>query len=183
MRARFWFPLLALLLTLLLPALAYSQPAMPDYEIKAAILYRFTQFIEWRLPDSNAPFLICVADDPTTAGTLEHLARGKSVGRHPLKVRGIRDATEAQPCRMLFLGAAAGPLLQQYLQAVSSALTVGEGSDFINSGGMIELFVEDRRMAFRMNLPALQRAGLNASSRLLQLAHRAELHTSPEGYH
>jgi len=49
-------------------------------------------------------------------------------------------------------------------------LTVGDGEGFIDEGGMIGLVRSGDRLQFDINQPALQRAGLRASSQLLKLA-------------
>jgi hypothetical protein len=178
------FRVALLALVVLLPTLLFSQQPLPDYEVKAAFLYHFTQFIEWPLPNRNSTFLICVADDPATAAALERLTRGKWLNSHPLRVRNVSTAREAPSCRVLFVAGTARPEVQQYLQVVcaSSILTVGEGPAFRELGGMIELFLQDQRIAFRLNVPAMQRAHLNPSSRLLQLG-QAESHVHAEGYY
>jgi hypothetical protein len=49
-------------------------------------------------------------------------------------------------------------------------LTVSDGKDFSQAGGIIELFVESGRMRFAINMDAAEGSGLRLSSRLLGLA-------------
>ena len=49
-------------------------------------------------------------------------------------------------------------------------LTVSDGKGFASAGGIIELYVEDGRMRFAINVDAAERTRLRISSRLLGLA-------------
>jgi hypothetical protein len=49
-------------------------------------------------------------------------------------------------------------------------LTVSDAEGFAESGGMIELFQENGRMRFAVNVEVVQRSGLRVSSRVLDLA-------------
>jgi hypothetical protein len=49
-------------------------------------------------------------------------------------------------------------------------LTISDGKGFAEAGGMIELYVEEGRMRFAINMGATERSGLHLSSRLLRLA-------------
>lgn len=165
-------------------AVTPAQTALPDYQVKAAYLYHFTQFIEWPLPTDNSPFLLCVVKDGAISAALEQLTRGKTIGSHPLKVDKLNAAAEIRACRVLFVPVSETARTQEYLQAVaeSGVLTVGDHPEFRRSGGMIELFLEDQHIAFRLNIQAMQRAHLIASSRLLRLARQTETAMKAEGY-
>jgi hypothetical protein len=154
---------------------APCQATLPDYQIKAAFLYHFTQFIEW--PSSGDDlFAICVAGDRALRGALEELTRGKLVGTQPIRVRQITDPGEAHACHVVFIGVSGDAKRQQFLAGVHDldVLTVGEEPGFRAQGGMIELFLEDNRIRFDINEQALREAHLRASSKLLRLARRLE---------
>jgi hypothetical protein len=51
-----------------------------------------------------------------------------------------------------------------------AALAVGESEGFARNGGVINFFVEDKRLRFEINTDAASRARLKVSSRLLRLA-------------
>ena len=48
--------------------------------------------------------------------------------------------------------------------------TVSDAARFAQTGGMVELFVENGRMRFAVNVDALERAHVRLSSRVLALA-------------
>ncbi len=49
-------------------------------------------------------------------------------------------------------------------------LTVSDADAFAKRGGIVQMFVEDGKMKFRINARSAKRAGLALSSRLLALA-------------
>ena len=149
---------------------------MPDYQIKAAFLYHFAQFVEWPAEDASELFVICVAGDLPLRTSLEELTRGKSVGSRSIQVKQIKGPEDARSCHLMFLSASLNPKATRYLAAVHAldVLTVGEPPGFRDRGGMIELFLEDNRIRFDISQQALEDAHLRASSRLLRLARRIE---------
>jgi hypothetical protein len=52
-------------------------------------------------------------------------------------------------------------------------LTVADFEGFLEEGGMIQLFSENNRVRFAINVDAAVRAKLKLSSKLLSLAHVA----------
>lgn len=58
--------------------------------------------------------------------------------------------------------------------AVTGTLMVGEGTGFLESGGMIRFVNVGQAVAFDINLPALRKANLGVSSALLRVARHVE---------
>jgi hypothetical protein len=108
--------------------------------------------------DSGAPgvLTLCVLDDGAVEGALTGL-----VDTGPINGRAVNVSRDA---------------ILHELQRVP-VLTVSNGDDFVRTGGIIGLFVEEGRMRFAVSPDAAQRAGVRLSSRLLQLAkiHRDDL--------
>jgi hypothetical protein len=61
---------------------------------------------------------------------------------------------------------------QKILKAVenTSILTVAESEGFLDANGMINLFVENDRLQFDINLAAAKKANLKLDSEMLKLA-------------
>jgi hypothetical protein len=150
--------------------------AVPDYQIKAAMLYHFTQFIEWPPEKPDGVFVICVAGDTAVRTSLEELIRGKFVGSRSIQVKQIKEAREIHACHEVFLSSSLSAKTPLYLAGAHEldVLTVGEQPGFRDQGGMIELFLDDNRIHFDINEQALRDGHLRASSHLLRLARRAE---------
>jgi hypothetical protein len=142
--------------------------------LKAAFLYNFTKFTEWppeALP-SRAPLVLCIVEDENVAGALEEATAGRNVDGHPLLVRRIEVEGPIRSCHLLYatgLDSKKRCRLIESLRAVP-VLAVSDFPGFASQGGTANLFFEDGRMRFAVNLEATTRSKLRLSSRLLTLA-------------
>jgi hypothetical protein len=178
---------LALVLALALGTVRAANAAEPAAdlvsEVEAAFLYNFAKFVEWP-PEAfaarSAPLTFCVDQEgPAGAGlaaSLEALIRGETLNDRRLAVRRLRDFQQVRACHVLFLGAAEKRRVPEALAALrgASVLTVGEGKDFLDDGGMIRLFLEQNKMRFDINLEAAEKSALKISSKLLRLAQAVD---------
>jgi hypothetical protein len=149
--------------------------ASREYQIKAAFLYNFCQFVQWpdaAFPAPNAPLIIGILGDDPFGGTLDAIIRGERVGRHELVIERYQRPGEIGPCHVLFVSRSMAGQLEAALAAVRgrSVLTVGETPGFASVGGAIRLVTEDNRVRLRINLEAARAAKLAISSRLLRMA-------------
>ena len=154
----------------LAPASAQSREAA----LKVAFLLNFAQFTNWpsaSFDAEGAPLVVCVFLDALPPDALEPLRR-KSVEGRPLEVRTVERAAQLKGCQLLFVDGAPPELLADVIEfgRRNPCLTVSDVQDFSRLGGHIELFEQDNRLRFMVNLPAARGSGLNLSSRLLKLA-------------
>ena len=143
-------------------------------ELKAGYLFTFTKFVEWPadVVPAGAPLLLCVVNDSAVADLLAQTIRGRSVDSHGLTVRHVKPDTPLPTCHVLYL---AGSDRKRALDIVGTlddalVLTVSDAAGFAKTGGMVELFIEEGRMRFAVNIDALERAHVRLSSRVLALA-------------
>lgn len=146
-----------------------------EYEIESAMLYNFTKFIEWpehALGAPGAPLTACVWADDSMATALEAALRNKSIHGHPVAVRRLLPGGDPSGCAVLFLGGTDRKQMARMVRAVerSPVLTVSDQSLFARQGGVVAFLHDGNRIRFEINLDAAERAGLQMSSQLLQLA-------------
>jgi hypothetical protein len=165
-------------------ALGITSAAAPEVapmaapEIKAALIYNFTKFVEWptNAQKSKATFDIGVMGAPEIAEALEKVVSGKKVGSRSVAVRRLPDIagmeTAASSICILFVGPTAVNAMPDIHNILGKlpVLTVGDSEAFWKAGGMIALLVQNERMRFRVNLDAAEGAGLKISGKLLALA-------------
>jgi hypothetical protein len=158
--------------------LGTARAADLEREVKAAVLYNFAKFAEWppeAFPEPaspSAPVTFCVLGDDALGDSLETLVKGETLNGRRLVVHRPRDAQRSRDCHVLFVSPAEKGRISEILAALrgTSTLTVGEGKDFLDQGGMIRLFLEENRVRFDINLDAAERSHLTLSSKLLRLA-------------
>jgi YfiR/HmsC-like len=156
------------------PSLAAGQ-APTEYQVKAAFLFNFAKFIDWpaaRFSREDAPLVIGVLGKDPFGPILDAIIHDKSINRHPLQVQRLADGDDLKACHVLFVSRSEKQHLGEIVEAVkgSAVLTVGETDDFLQRGGMINLYLESDSVKFAINPASAQRAGLGMSSKLLGVA-------------
>lgn len=168
--------LLVLALVLCLPSAGWSQVAQPsEYQIKAAFLFNFAKFVEWppqAFANQDSPMVIGVLGENVFGDSLERAVRNKAINNHSLQFRVYHSLDEITNCHVLFISSSEEARYGKILDALNglNVLTVSESDHFIDSGGMINFVLEDKRIRFQINNQAAQKAGLKISSKLLSLA-------------
>ena len=144
--------------------------ATPD--LQAAFLLNFARFTEWPPAPTRDQVVICVYGDDRLADSLNRVLRGQTIGGRALVMSRLKADSAVVHCQVLFVaGNAIGPGMPLLERASAlPVLTVSDRAGFATSAGIVELFVEDGRMRFAVNVEAAQRSRLSLSSRLLGLA-------------
>jgi hypothetical protein len=156
----------------MLSVCALSAQSGSEYDVKAAFLYKFASFVEWPSEASNPPLCICVLGQDPFGPSLDRIVRDKSVNGRPFLIRRQRPGEGAGDCHILFIAGSERSRLKQILDSRQGepVLTVSDVPGFCESGGGINLALAENRVRLEINPAAVQRAGLQVSSRLLSLA-------------
>lgn len=168
-----WPAALALLLAATLPARA--QPGVSRvYEIKAAFLFHFAQFVRW--PPSafaapDAPLRIGILGDDPFDSAIDEIVRGETIRGHPLAVRRSRSASDLRDCQIVFVSRSERDRLAGVFGALGSRpiLTVGDTPGFADRGGIVNFYESDGRIRFEVNPDRAVRVGLKISSEMLSV--------------
>ena len=146
-----------------------------EYQVKAAFLFHFAQFVEWpaeAFKDGSSPLVYCTVGDDPFHGALDARLNGKTIGARAIRVEHFKRADAMQGCQVVFLGMAEQKQMSAALANMrgNPVLTVGESEHFAQEGGMIGFCLEENKVRFEINLNAATQAKLKISARLLTLA-------------
>lgn len=146
-----------------------------DYQVKAAFLFNFTQFVEWpedAFADDTSPLVVAVLGEDPFGGYLDKLLEGEKVNGHPLEVRRYSPDEKVEGCHVLFIKLKSKEQLEEALEPLKnrSILTVSDMADFTRYGGMIQFFLRENRIRIRISPEPASDADLVVSSKLLRLA-------------
>jgi hypothetical protein len=152
-------------------------------QFKAAYLFNFVQFVEWPAKAAGVAggspadvLTVCFAGGDGVYAVLAAGIENKRAGNHHLAVRQLAARVDAalDGCNVLYEDSAASGGNVKAGAGNLPILTVSDAKTFLQSGGMIELFMDGNRLRFRINVENAQKAGLHISSDLLQLAAGVE---------
>jgi hypothetical protein len=145
-----------------------------EYQIKAAFLVNFMQFVTW--PDSaftnaDAPFCVGVLGDDPFGATLDQTVQGETVNHHRIVIQRARRVEDCKDCHLIFVSRSEEKNLPVIMAKLDSGpvLTVSETRDFARRGGIINFYLEGNKVRFEINPSAAQRDKLKISAQLLSL--------------
>lgn len=158
-----------------------------EYQIKAAFLYNFINFIDWPNENSDGN-----KDNPIYIGILGKNPFGNSF--EPIKDKQVKDRNvvvkhfenlnalkkcitnedKQKQCYLLYVSSSEKENINEIFEFVNekSILTVGDMKNFLESGGIINFLMEDNKVCFEINKAAAEKAKLSIRSKLLRLAKR-----------
>lgn len=154
-----------------------------EYALKASYIERFVQFVEWPtdMPaDTTEPFEIGIIGQDPFEGGLEEVFGNVQVSDQKVRIRRVALVDEIQSCDLLFISKSEKESLQSILKVTSNMaiLTVGDSEGYAKAGVIINFFVDDDRLHFKINIKAARNSGLEIDPFLLDYA---QIEDSPEG--
>lgn len=149
--------------------------ATQEYQVKAAFLFNFAQFVTWptnAFLEPQAPLVIGIIGSDPFGSTLDEMVRGEKINGHPLTIQRFRRVEEFTNCHILFINESEPKRIEDIFTQLKgrSVLTVGDSDEFVRRGGMIRFFTEKGKLRLRINTELAKKVGLEVSSRLLRLA-------------
>ncbi len=145
-----------------------------EYQVKAGFIYNFVKFVQWPDETDNRAgnvLRLCIVSDHSETDVFFSLS-GKTVRGREIIVATADEADSLGACDIVFFSVRDADVIRERLAAAPrrGVLTIGETDGFTRMGGIINFFVANSRLRFRINIDAAARAGLKLSSQLLMSA-------------
>ena len=191
---RLMFLALVLIVAPTAPKARAESTTSREYQIKAAFLYNFIKFVDWpeeKTTNSNKPIIIGIIGEDPFEDAFEPIKNKQVKGRNVAikrfksleepKKNSKKDKPELhteidaiRKCHLLFICSSEKKNLAKITEALkgSYVLTVGETADFLESGGIINFIMEQKKVRFEINATTAKQAKLKIRSKLLRLAKR-----------
>ena len=153
-------------------AWAHSESDYSEAKIKAAFVLNFFKYTEWPVDAVTKQIVLCLANANADVNSAFAPLEGRVANGRTVSVRNLPASLDASGCHAVYIhDGAARKILEKLGQAkMSSLLTVGDGTDFLDAGGIIGLVEMDGRMQFDVNPDPAIRGSLRFSSQMLKLA-------------
>ena len=148
-----------------------------EYDIKAAFIYKFLDFIEW--PDehnNNSVFDFCIFGYDPFIDSQEHIANRDDIEKkmNPKLLGSFNNKEEYDFdfCNILFISSTEKKNVTEILKRIEghNILTIGDTRGYAKKGVMINFYHDKNKIRFEINIDALKRSQIKISSKLLQLA-------------
>ena len=156
-------------------SLSQSVPAQgskpTEYQVKAAFIYNFAKFVEWPDESHFRVLTLCILGEDSFCAAIDTI-KGKFVRGKKLQVKRVKSIQDLKDCNILFITSSEKHNLSHLVDALdgSSILTIGDTEGFTEQGVIINLYIDNNKVRFKINIEAAKRANLKLSSRLLKLA-------------
>ena len=177
-----WLLVFFLYFVALLSPLFISATEIDNIEediLKAVYSFKFGKFAEWpetKLNDSKSTLGFCIlGTNPFTQAALETI-EGAVVKGRKLQIMiygsGLLSNDALEECHILYVSQSEKTRQRPILSALRNKpiLTVSDIEGFSQKGGMITLINVNQQIHFEINPGAIARAGLEISSKLIELA-------------
>ncbi|MFV5690904.1 YfiR family protein [Flavobacterium sp. LT1R49] len=149
------------------PIVAQENAGGKEYALKAAFLYRFIDYVNWKDYSKNQAFKIAVLEQsPITASLLE-MPKNKKID-----IKEYKNLDEISFCNILFVPYNSTIPIETILSKFSGkpVLIVTERNGYGKKGAQMNFVIVENKLKFEVNLKAINKSGIGISSFLLQHA-------------
>ena len=156
---------------------AQTERVAAEYQVKAAYLYKFLDFVEWpprAFESAQSPFVIGVIGADALADELALVVATRQSGGRAAMVRKLRPGEPVTGVHMLFIGRSAAARTASLVASTKDmpVLTVTETEDAFAAGSSINFVLIDNKVRFDVALRGGEPSQFKISSRLLGVARK-----------
>ena len=146
-----------------------------EYELKAAYIYNFLKFTNFKNKSSKKGYKVCVFVDASVYEDFFGL-EGKVLNKRKLKVFLKSSEDSFKECHVLFVPADSSEeivkLSKKSLE--ENFILVDESEESCSLGGIISFFQDNKRLKFRVNRESIENRDFTLSAQLLRVASFCE---------
>ena len=166
----------AAIAALLLVQVPASAQVVTEPALKAAYIYNFAKFTEWpagAVPPGQ-PLKMCVIGDQAVVDELARLVKNRELAGRKMAVSRLPLTGSPETCHILYVSGVSADQAAHAVAGLADApvLTLSDVEGFTAHGGIAQFFFERGRLRFDVDIPAVKRARLQISSRLLAMAKK-----------
>lgn len=143
-----------------------------EYNLKAAFIYNFTKYVEWKSGSSDNEFIIGILGTSPIIEPLTEIVKTETVDNKKITLKLFAKPADISFCNILFISQNSTASLDAILAKIvnKGTLIVSEQDGYAEQGTAFNFVILNNKLKFEANVKALNTAGLTASSQLLKLA-------------
>lgn len=163
-----------MLISILLVMSCHRSGAVSDgneYRIKAMFLLNFIKYVEWPIENSKPIIRIGVAGESEMFDALTTLASQRSAEGQKVEIKKV-DENNVGAFQVIFISNTDNNELDEKIRKLSGKgiLTISEDDKCKTRQAGINLFNQDNKIRFEINLTPVKNNGMKISSKLIELA-------------
>ncbi len=167
---------LFLLLQVVVIPVRAEAPSAGAPEIEAAFLVKFIAYVKWppgTFSRPDAPVVIGIFGRDPFGSAINTIARSYTTNSRHVEIRRCTDLVQLPACNIVFVAPSAMGRFKKVTATVSGQpiLLVGDSPGFLDQGGMINFVMVHKKIRFDISRKNCAKAGLEISSKLLNVAH------------
>jgi len=140
-------------------------------ELEAVFIYKFLSFVYW--PQKKEDISLCIIDNTPLKDYLLEF-NGYPLQEKTIIVKDIKKSNlkkKIEICDVLILDNSIKNIkdILSYSKE-RKILTISNNHDFIKKGGMLEIFIKNKKLRFKVNYSLAKSLGIRISSKVLSLA-------------
>lgn len=153
-----------------------SEYTAHEIEIKVALLYTLSKFVQWPEAENTTQRFICVLGEDPFDDVLNEIdgkrSRGKTVTIQRYKIK----QPQIEACHILFISQSESNRSKALIKSLSNKpiLTISDIDQFTHQGGVMKFTDDGNNIGFEINLTRARRNQLNISAPLLELSNIIE---------
>lgn len=138
-----------------------------EYDLKAAFLQRFIDYVNWKDYSKNQIFKIAILEESPITASLQNIPKTKKID-----IKEYKNLDEISFCNILFVPYNSTIPIETILSKFSGkpVLIVTERNGYGKKGAQMNFVMIENKLKFEVNLKAINKAGIGISSFLLQHA-------------
>ncbi|MFH2002959.1 MAG: YfiR family protein [Planctomycetota bacterium] len=149
--------------------------------MKAAFIYNFLKFVDWpegkKAKNSQTLVIGVLGEEPyKTIRTIlqDKTAQGFKIDVVQIKKEDLDHVKDVGHCDALFFSATVKCDTEEIVKQLGQyqILTISEKEGFLEDGGMINIFIKDKKVYFEINKGVLEKSRLKLRSKMLRLAKK-----------
>ena len=169
--------LFLLLLPTFSPALMVSGGGFPEYQVKAEMLFRIAEFVDWpagTFPRQDKPFVIGIAGKDPFGPYLTGKAKTQKIHGAFVEIRAFDPEAASDSFHLVFISEQERDKVSSLLKKIAGRpiLSVSDGEGFSRDGVHVGFLTVDERIRFNINLGSAKQSGFVFPANLLRLAAR-----------
>lgn len=149
------------------PITAQENAGGKEYALKAAFLYRFIDYVNWKDYSKNQTFKIAILEESPITTSLLDIPKNRKID-----IKEYKNLDEISFCNILFVPYNSTIPIETILSKFSGkpVLIVTERKGYGSKGAHMNFIIVENKLKFEVNLKAINKSGIGVSSFLLKHA-------------